>query len=202
MDSRQVGRHVFLFSKENGIEGTPTIVAKPVDVTKDLPREFLRYLKTLFDILDEKGAGFIRLADIETRWKTTHGSNGLWKAVIENLRKVASKNGLLSFETLCTGMKLALKTETCAVSNGGQLFGHPTKRSQSLPQLDVTSKDWTSDSSEDSLKQSQNRRDKTQIMNKLRDWKDDCRGKPRSLSVTIGGLTGSDSKYFFCCNEF
>lgn len=217
MDTRQIGRHVFLFSKQNSCEGSPTIIAKPVDITQDLPREFLRYLKTLFDILDEKGTGFVRLTDIESRWKTKHGSNGLSEGVIENLRKVTPKNGLLSFERLCTGMKLALKTQPRAHTNevNGTTNGldHSSKRSNSLPQLDTTSKDWTSDSSEDSFAGNE-RRNKVQIIKKLRDWKDESQGKRRSQSFNTipnsltGGndspSTGSASECFFCycpCGE-
>lgn len=206
MDTRQVGRHVFMFSKPNGFEGSPTIIAKPVDITQDLPREFLRYLKTLFDILDEKGTGFVRLAEIEARWKTKHGSNGLSEKVIENLRKVTPKNGLLSFERLCTGMKLALKTQPRAQTNGVNGLDHSSKRSSSMPQLDTTSKDWTSDSSEDSFAGNE-RRTKVQIIKKIRDWKDESEGKRRSLSLntnsTAGGndSSGSCSKFLCFCHS-
>lgn len=196
MDTRQVGRHVFLFSKQNGHEGSPTIIAKPVDITQDLPREFLRYLRTLFDILDEKGSGFVRLDDIESRWKTKHGSNGLSEGVIESLRKVTPKNGLLSFERLCTGMKLALKTQPRTqngnVNGYSHSHGQATKRSNSVPQLDTTTKDWTSDSSEDSFAGSE-RREKVQIIKKLRDWRDESQEKRRSQSFTINNIGGNDS---------
>lgn len=209
-DTRQVGRHVFIFSKQNGNETSPTIIAKPVNITQDLPREFLRYLKTLFDILDEKGSGFVRLCDIETRWKTKQGSNALSEGVIENLRKVAPKNGLLSFERLCTGMKLALKTQPRAQTNGVNAstngLDHSTKRSNSLPQLDTTSKGWTSDSSEDSFAGNENR-NKAHIIKKLTDWKDEKQEKRRSLSFNANPRTGADdssgsaSKCFFCCDS-
>lgn len=196
MDTRQVGRHVFLFSKQNGQEGSPTIIAKPVDITKDLPREFLRYLRTLFDILDEKGTGFVRLADIESRWQTKHGANGLSEGVIENVRKVTPKNGLLSFERLCTGMKLALKTQPRSPNGNVNGYSHgdhdqATKRSSSLPQLDTTTKGWTSDSSEDSFAGSE-RREKVQIIKKLRDWKEESQEKRRSQSFTINNIGGND----------
>lgn len=198
MDSRQVGRHVFLFSKQNGHEGSPTIIAKPVDITQDLPREFLRYLKTLFDILDEKGSGFVRLADIESRWKTNQGSTALNEGVIESLRKVTPKNGLLSFERLCTGMKLALKTQprtqngTTVTVNGFSGHGQTTKRSSSVPQLD-TAKDWTSDSSEDSFASGE-KREKVKIIKQLRDWKEEKQEKRRSLNFTpTNNIGGNDS---------
>ncbi|PFX27253.1 uncharacterized protein LOC111327860 [Stylophora pistillata] len=195
MDTRQVGRHVFIFSKQNGSENPPTIIAKPVNITQDLPREFLRYLKTLFDILDEKGTGFVRLADIETRWKTKQGSNGLGEGVIESLRKVTPKNGLLSFERLCTGMKLALKTQPRAQTNGSMNgLDHSTRRSNSLPQLDTATKGWTSDSSEDSFAGNENRT-KAHVINKLRDRKDESQEKRRSLTINTSNqrTSGNDS---------
>lgn len=205
MDTRQVGRHVFIFSKQNGGENSPTIIAKPVNITQDLPREFLRYLKTLFDILDEKGTGFVRLSDIETRWKTKQGSNGLGEGVMENLRKVTPKNGLLNFERLCTGMKLALKTQPRAQTNGSANgLDHSTRRSNSLPQLDTATKGWTSDSSEDSFAGNENRT-KAQVINKLRDWKNENQEKRRSLTFNASNprtngndSSGSTSKCFFC----
>ena len=195
-NTRQVGRHVFLFSRQNGQEGSPTIIARPVDITNDLPKEFLRYLRTLFDILDEKGTGFVRLADIESRWQTKQGANGLSEGVIENLRKVTPKNGLLSFERLCTGMKLALKTQprTANVDVNGYSHGdhgQPIKRPSSLPQLDTTAKGWTSDSSEDSFAGSE-RREKIQIIKKVRDWKEESQEKRRSQSFTINNIGGND----------
>ena len=195
MDTRQVGRHVFLFSKPNGHENSPTIIAKPVDITQDLPREFLRYLRTLFDILDEKGTGFVRLTDIESRWKTkdTNGSNGLNnEGVIESLRKVTPKNGLLSFERLCTGMKLALKTQPRPQNGSANGFSHDqsTKRSNSLPQLDTTTKDWTSDSSEDSFAGSE-RREQVKIIRQLRN---ESQEKRHSQSFTArNSIYGNDS---------
>lgn len=193
IDTRQVGKHVFLFTKKNGQEGSPTIIAKPVDITQELPREFLRYLRTLFDILDESGNGFVRLADIESRWKSKQSSNGLGEGVIESLRKVTPKNGLLSFERLCTGMKLALKTQP-HTQNGYSHSGHgqPTIRSSSLPKLDSSAKEWTSDSSEESFASSE-RREKVQIIKKLRGWKDDNPDRRRSQSFSRNIFGGSET---------
>lgn len=188
IDTRQVGRHVFLFSKRNGQDGSPTIIAKPVDISQDLPREFLRYLRTLFDVLDENGNGLVRLADIESRWKTKQ-SSGLSEGVIESLRKVTPKNGLLSFERLCTGMKLALKAQPHTEKNG---HGQTTKPSSSFPKLDSSAKDWTSDSSEDSFASSE-RREKVQMIKNLRDWKEERPNNRRSQNFTSNNIDGSES---------
>lgn len=190
IDTRQVGRHVFLFSKRNGQDGSATIIAKPVDISQDLPREFLRYLRTLFDVLDENGNGLVKLADIESRWKTKQSSNALSEGVIESLRKVTPKNGLLSFERLCTGMKLALKAQPQTGKNGN---GHTNKPSSSFPKLDSSAKDWTSDSSEDSSASSE-RREKVQMIKKLREWKEESpNNNRRSQNFTSNNIGGSES---------
>lgn len=190
IDTRQVGRHVFLFSKRNGQDGPPTIIARPVDISQDLPREFLRYLRTLFDVLDENGNGLVKLADIESRWKTKQSSNALSEGVIESLRKVTPKNGLLSFERLCTGMKLALKAQPQTGKNG---YGQTNKPSSSFPKLDSSAKDWTSDSSEDSSASSE-RREKVQMIKKLREWKEESpNNNRRSQNLTSNNIGGSES---------
>ena len=77
--------------------------------TDGLPRQFLSSLRILFDILDEKKCGYVRLQDIETRWHE-EGVKGLPSGVTDALRKVAPQNGYLSFERFVSGLKLALLT--------------------------------------------------------------------------------------------
>lgn len=77
--------------------------------TDGLPRQFLSSLRILFDILDEKKCGYVRLQDIETRWHD-EGVKGLPSGVTDALRKVAPQNGYLSFERFVSGLKLALLT--------------------------------------------------------------------------------------------
>ncbi|XP_052093091.1 uncharacterized protein LOC127729357 [Mytilus californianus] len=77
--------------------------------TDGLPRQFLSSLRTLFDILDEKKCGYVRLQDIETRWHE-EGVKGLPSGVTDALRKVVPPNGYLSFERFVSGLKLALLT--------------------------------------------------------------------------------------------
>ena len=192
-ETRQIGRHLFIFPKSDqiGCDGSPTIIAKPVDITQDLPREFVRYLKALFDILDQNGTGLVKLSDIEARWSASSSSSGLTRGVIDNLRKVSPKNGFLSFERLCSGFKLALKTQPDR-TNGSFKAASRTRRSLSLPQLDALHKDWTSDSSEDSF-QNYDTRKNSEIMDKLRSWRHanmekQCNDEGGSSS------TGSNSK--------
>lgn len=72
-----------------------------------LPKQFVTSLRILFDILDEERTGYVRLRDIETRWHE-EGVKGLPSGVIEALRKVAPRNGRLSFDTFVVGLKQSL----------------------------------------------------------------------------------------------
>ncbi|XP_052892961.1 uncharacterized protein LOC128300804 [Anopheles moucheti] len=72
-----------------------------------LPKAFVAAMRTLFDIMDDRKTGFVRLADIEERWQDD-GSKGLPRGVIDSLRKVTPPNGHLSFERFCGGLKICL----------------------------------------------------------------------------------------------
>ncbi|XP_072015481.1 uncharacterized protein [Amphiura filiformis] len=73
-----------------------------------LPKAFVASLRVLFDILDEDKDGFVPLAEIKERWQSDEGPSGLPDNVIDCLAKVAPKNGKLSFERFCSGLRLAL----------------------------------------------------------------------------------------------
>ncbi|XP_052863010.1 uncharacterized protein LOC128269667 [Anopheles cruzii] len=72
-----------------------------------LPKAFVAAMRTLFDIMDDRKTGLVRLADIEDRW-LDDGSKGMPSGVIDSLRKVTPPNGLLSFERFCGGLKMCL----------------------------------------------------------------------------------------------
>ncbi|KAM3959087.1 suppressor APC domain-containing protein 2 [Aphomia sociella] len=72
-----------------------------------LPKQFVLAMRTLFDIMDDKHTGYVKLTDIENRWRDDR-TKGLPRGVIESLQKVASHDGLLSFERFCTGLKICL----------------------------------------------------------------------------------------------
>uniref|UniRef100_A0A182PFT2 Suppressor APC domain-containing protein n=1 Tax=Anopheles epiroticus TaxID=199890 RepID=A0A182PFT2_9DIPT len=83
----------------------PPLHRQPAD--DGLPKAFVAAMRTLFDIMDDRKTGFVRLADIEERWQDD-GSKGLPRGVIDSLRKVTPPNGLLSFERFCSGLKICL----------------------------------------------------------------------------------------------
>ncbi|XP_072936419.1 suppressor APC domain-containing protein 2 [Epargyreus clarus] len=72
-----------------------------------LPKQFVSAMRTLFDIMDDKQTGYVKLTDIENRWRDDR-TKGLPRGVIESLQKVASHDGLLTFECFCTGLKICL----------------------------------------------------------------------------------------------
>ncbi|XP_052220654.1 suppressor APC domain-containing protein 2-like [Dreissena polymorpha] len=86
------------------------------NVVDGLPKQFVTSLRVLFDILDEDQTGFVRLRDIETRWHE-EGVKGLPGGVIDALRKVAPRNGKLTFENFVTGLKQSLLKNSQASSS-------------------------------------------------------------------------------------
>lgn len=86
------------------IIGTGNTASTALD---NLPKQFVNSMRTLFDIMDDKRTGFVRLADIEQRWQDD-GSKGLPPGVIDSLRRVTPASGLLSFERFCAGLKICL----------------------------------------------------------------------------------------------
>lgn len=103
-----------------------------------LPKQFVTSLRILFDILDEDRTGYVRLCDIESRWHE-EGVRGLPSGVIESLRKVAPRNGRLSFENFVSGLKLSLlKTTTQpersdSVTTSGKENKGPVIKDQTTP---------------------------------------------------------------------
>ncbi|XP_077986620.1 suppressor APC domain-containing protein 2-like [Glandiceps talaboti] len=85
-----------------------TSKVNPGSTLDNLPRSFVSSLRILFDILDEESRGTVLLSDIECRWNGDDDIQGLPTGVLESLRKVAPKSGLLSFERFCAGLKIAL----------------------------------------------------------------------------------------------
>ncbi|XP_038063652.1 suppressor APC domain-containing protein 2-like [Patiria miniata] len=89
-----------------------TQTSKPPEVTVEgFPKAFVASMKVLFDILDEDVDGLVHIAEIEKRWAAEGGTTGLPFGVLNGLRKAAPKNGKLSFERFCGGLKMSLNFE-------------------------------------------------------------------------------------------
>jgi len=76
------------------------------------PKSFLSSLKVLFDILDDRGTGYVKLSDIAERWRDDGSVDSLPPGVTAALRKVAPPDGKLTFETFVAGLKMALLNGT------------------------------------------------------------------------------------------
>lgn len=129
--------------------------AKVYPATTSLPKQFVTSMRTLFDIMDEKKSGFVKLSDIERRWQD-NGSKGLPQDVIECLRTTTPNNGLLSFDQFCAGLKISLlrnppsndgnksmptiESQQCTNYLASQSVSHI--RSQPLNVITSTSSQW------------------------------------------------------------
>lgn len=81
----------------------------PERAASGLPAAFLRSLRPLYDILDERRRGRVHLREIESRWLQPGGEAGpLPPGVLEGLRRAAPPSGYLTFERFVLGLRLAL----------------------------------------------------------------------------------------------
>ena len=127
VETRKLGKHLFIFEKGkdrngNGKARDRTLITscETEDGDNKLPPEFVKYMRTLFDILDEKNTGFVKLIDLEACWSKNNGdSSSHGTGVLEQLRRVTPANGLISFDLLCTGFGQALHSnEGVSIRNG------------------------------------------------------------------------------------
>lgn len=91
---------------------------KKLSAIATLPKQFVTSMKTLFEIMDDKKTGFVKLTDIERRWQD-NGSKGLPQDVIECLRTTTPSNGFLSFDQFCAGLKISLLRNPSSDTGGG-----------------------------------------------------------------------------------
>ncbi|GFU07495.1 hypothetical protein TNCV_2224882 [Trichonephila clavipes] len=86
-----------------------TTSVHPKSTLDALPKPFVSAMRVLFDVMDDKRTGYVRLVDIEKRWQENGSvTRGLPNGVIESLRKVTPANGLLTFERFCAGLRICL----------------------------------------------------------------------------------------------
>ncbi|XP_072309197.1 suppressor APC domain-containing protein 2 [Eucyclogobius newberryi] len=67
-----------------------------------LPKAFLHSLRTLFDILDDSGRGYVHISEIESRWQ------GADTGVLGCLRTAAPPHGCLSFQRFVAGLRYSM----------------------------------------------------------------------------------------------
>lgn len=123
---------------------------------ESLPKQFVSAMRTLFDIMDDKQTGYVKLTDIENRWRDDR-TKGLPCGVIESLQKVASHDGLLTFESFCTGLKICLlrnqvqkatKNDDVETNGMHSQMNIQVQRPPSAPLIDINNvihdRHWTS----------------------------------------------------------
>lgn len=75
--------------------------------TDGLPKAFLHSLRTLFDILDDSGRGYIHISEIESRWQGAD-TRELPAGVLGCLRRVVPPHGCLTFERFVAGLRYSM----------------------------------------------------------------------------------------------
>ncbi|XP_029922010.1 suppressor APC domain-containing protein 2 isoform X2 [Myripristis murdjan] len=75
--------------------------------TDGLPKAFLHSLRTLFDILDDSGRGYVHISEIESRWQGAD-TRDLPSGVLGCLRRVAPPHGCLTFERFVAGLRYSM----------------------------------------------------------------------------------------------
>ena len=106
----------------NNNNSTSSVNNTNITMTDDLPKQFVSSLRILFDILDENHNGFVRLSDIESRWKED-GVKGLPSGVVDALKRVTPANGYLNFDRFVAGLKLVLWRSKHTMVTSGNVSG-------------------------------------------------------------------------------
>ncbi|XP_070707270.1 suppressor APC domain-containing protein 2 [Pempheris klunzingeri] len=91
-------------------EGFKTAKMQPKETeysTDGLPKAFLHSLRTLFDILDDGGRGYVHISEIESRWQGAD-TRDLPGGVLGCLRRVTPPHGCLTFERFVAGLRYSM----------------------------------------------------------------------------------------------
>lgn len=91
-------------------DGFKTVKMQPKDneySTDGLPKAFLHSLRTLFDILDDAGRGYVHISEIESRWQGAD-TRELPGGVLSSLRRVTPPHGCLTFERFVAGLRYSM----------------------------------------------------------------------------------------------
>ncbi|KAM8828641.1 suppressor APC domain-containing protein 2 isoform 2-T2 [Spinachia spinachia] len=97
-------------ARQGNAEGFQTARMHPKEAqysTDGLPRAFLHSLRTLFDILDDGGRGYVHISEIESRWQGAD-TRALPGGVLGCLRRVTPPHGCLTFERFVAGLRCSM----------------------------------------------------------------------------------------------
>lgn len=103
--------------------------------TDGLPKAFLHSLRTLFDILDDAGRGYVHISEIESRWRGAD-TRDLPGGVLGCLRRVTPPHGCLTFERFVAGLRYSMLNPENSAHHKAQAAVQPQKPSP-LPACSV-----------------------------------------------------------------
>ncbi|XP_056875796.1 suppressor APC domain-containing protein 2 isoform X2 [Takifugu flavidus] len=92
--------------------------------TNGLPKAFLHSLRTLFDILDDAGRGYVHISEIESRWQGAN-TRDLPGGVLNCLRRVTPPHGCLTFERFVAGLRYSMLNPENSAHCKAQAAVHP-----------------------------------------------------------------------------
>uniref|UniRef100_A0A8C9YTL0 Suppressor APC domain containing 2 n=1 Tax=Sander lucioperca TaxID=283035 RepID=A0A8C9YTL0_SANLU len=92
--------------------------------TDGLPKAFLHSLRTLFDILDDGGRGYVHISEIESRWQGAD-TRELPGGVLGCLRRVTPPHGCLTFERFVAGLRYSMLNPEHSAHFKAQAAVHP-----------------------------------------------------------------------------
>ncbi|XP_026211722.1 suppressor APC domain-containing protein 2 [Anabas testudineus] len=92
--------------------------------TDGLPKAFLHSLRTLFDILDDNGRGYVHISEIESRWQGAD-TRDLPGGVLPCLRRVTPPHGCLTFERFVAGLRYSMLNPEHSAHFRAQAAVHP-----------------------------------------------------------------------------
>lgn len=125
-------------------EGFRTVKMQPKETeysTDGLPKAFLHSLRTLFDILDDAGRGYVHISEIESRWQGAD-TRDLPGGVLGCLRRVTPPHGCLTFERFVAGLRYSMLNPENSSQYRAQAAVHPqqaAKQSQKPAPLSTCS---------------------------------------------------------------
>ncbi|XP_068191695.1 suppressor APC domain-containing protein 2 isoform X2 [Antennarius striatus] len=104
---------------------TPKMHPKETEYSTDgLPKAFLHSLRTLFDILDDSGRGYVHISEIESRWQGAD-TRDLPGGVLGCLRRVTPPHGCLTFERFVAGLRYSMLNPENSPHFRAQVAVHP-----------------------------------------------------------------------------
>ncbi|XP_053710592.1 suppressor APC domain-containing protein 2 isoform X1 [Synchiropus splendidus] len=92
--------------------------------TDGLPKAFLHSLRTLFDILDDSGRGYVHISEIESRWQGAD-ARALPGGVLACLRRLTPPHGCLTFERFVAGLRYSMLNPENGPNFKAQVAVHP-----------------------------------------------------------------------------